>query len=204
MKILKFILSGFISMFLVFTVLGQTNQGNILIGGESNLNFSSFNSKWKSDDGNGKFGKTTSFDFSPRVGFFIIDNLAIGAKLPISFQSEKDDNNDKFSSTSLAIAPFVKYYFGAKNIKPYLNGSFGFGTISMKDEPESGPSDNYSSGLFLYEFGGGLGIFFNDKVSLDISLGYTSKTYKDKEDNINNFRTIYSGIGLGIGFSICL
>jgi outer membrane protein len=162
------------------------------------------NSKWKSDDGSGTHGNTISLGFSPKIGLFIIDNLAIGVKIPIGFQFQKAKNNDKNSSTSIGISPFLKYYFGTSNIKPYLNGSVGFSSMTMRDNPVTGPSDKSTVGVFSYELGGGFGIFLNDKVSVDIGVGYNYTSYKDKENNSNNYRDIYSGIGLGIGISVLL
>ncbi|NOU18733.1 MAG: outer membrane beta-barrel protein [Bacteroidales bacterium] len=204
MKNLKSFFGVFILMLFVFSVHGQTTRGTILIGGESNFDLSSMNSKWKSDDGSGSFSNTISLGISPKIGFFIIDNLAVGVKLPIGFQFQKDKNNDKYSSTSLGISPFLKYYFGTSNIKPYLNGSVGFSNLVMKDNPVTGPSDKNTVGMFSFELGGGFGIFLNDKVSVDIGVGYNYSSYKDKENNNNNYRRIYSGVGLGAGISISL
>lgn len=204
MKNLKSFLGVFILMLFVFSVHGQTTRGTILIGGESNFDLSLMNSKWKSDGGSGSNSNTLSFGVSPKIGLFIIDNLAIGVKLPIGFQFQEDENNDKFSSASLGISPFLKYYFGTSNIKPYLNGSVGFSNLVMKDDPATGPSDKNTVGMFSFELGGGFGIFLNDKVSVDIGLGYNYSSYKEKENNDNNYRSIYSGVGLGVGISILL
>jgi outer membrane protein len=204
MKNLKSFLGSFILLLFVFSVHGQTTRGTILIGGESNFDLSTMNSKWKSDDGSGTHGNIIRFGISPRIGFFIIDNLAVGVKLPIGFQFQEDKNNDKFSSTSLGISPFLKYYFGTSNIKPYLNGSIGFSNMTMKDDPDIGATNKTTVGVFSYELGGGFGVFLNDKVSLDIGIGYNYSSYKEKENNDNNYRDIYSGIGLGVGISILL
>jgi len=204
MKNLKSFLGGFILMLFVFSANGQTTRGTILIGGESSFDLNSMNSKWKSDDGSGSLSNSVSLGISPKIGFFIIDNLAVGVKLPINFYFQKDKNSDKYSSTSLGISPFLRYYFGTSNIKPYLNGSVGFSSMTMRDNPASGPSDKSTTGMFSFDLGGGIGIFLNDKVSVDIGVGYNYTSYKDKENNDNNYRDIYSGIGLGVGISILL
>ncbi|NVO10707.1 MAG: outer membrane beta-barrel protein [Bacteroidales bacterium] len=204
MKNLKFFLSVFILMLFVFSVYGQTTQGTFLLGGDSKLDFSAMNSKWKTDNGSGSSGSSMSFQLSPKIGFFIIDNLAIGVKLPIGISYQEDKNHNKFSSTSLGISPFIKYYFGTSNIKPYLNSSAGFSSLTAKDNPVNGSTIKSTTGMFSFDLGGGFGIFLNDKVSVDIGVGYNYTSYKDKENNDNNYRNIYSGLGLGVGISISL
>jgi len=204
MKNLKIISIGFVFFCFVISLKGQTEQGNVLLGGETKLAFTFLNSKWKTDDDSGDDGKTTNLEFSPQIGFFVVDGLALGVEIPIMYSSEKDEDDDKFSSTSLAFAPFLRYYIGTSNVKPYLHGEVGFGNLKVKYDPATGSSDDASAGMFLYEIGGGLGIFLNDKVSLDIGIGYASVSIKPKEDNDVNYRSISSGFGLGIGLVVVL
>lgn len=190
--------------YLTFAAYGQTDKGKLLIGGGSTLDFSSLNSTWKTDDDEGDAGKMTELEFSPQIGYFVIDNLAVGVELPITYSSETDEDDYKYSTTAIALAPFVRYYFGTTNIKPYLHGSAGYGTMKMKEDPPGGASDDEFVGMFIYSLGGGLGIFLNEKVSLDIGLGYVSASAKPEEDYDVNFRVIGSGFGIGIGFAIVL
>ena len=198
MKNLRIVSFGVVLFCFVISLKGQTEKGKVLIGGETKLNFTSLNSKWKSDVSSGDNGKSTNLEFGPQIGFFVIDGLVLGAELPIKYSSETDENDNKNSSTSLAFAPFVRYYFGTSNIKPYLQGEVGFGNLKMKYGP------TMSAKMFLYQIGAGLGIFLNEKVSLDIGLGYESVSIKPKENNNTNFRTIGHGFGLGIGIVVVL
>jgi outer membrane protein len=211
MKNFKSIPIGILLFCITYLVNGQTEKGKILLVCETKLNFTSLNSKWKSDDGNGEDGKTSNLEFSPQLGFFVIDNLALGIELPINYSSEKNENDNKFHSTSVAFAPFIRYYFGTNNIKPYLHSGIGFGYQKMGydlnasySDYNMNPSQDFKSTISLYEFGGGLAIFLNEKTSLDIEIGYASGSIKPKKDNNNNYRSITSGIGLGIGFAIII
>jgi hypothetical protein len=204
MRTLKIISIGFVLLCFMVSLHGQTEKGNVMLGGETKLTFTSLNSKWKTDDDNGDDGKMTNLEFSPQIGFFVADGLALGVDIPIMYSSEKNEDDDKFISTSLAFAPFIRYYFGTSNIKPYIHGEAGIGNMKMKYVPASGSSDDASAGVFLYELGGGLGIFLNDKVSLDIGVGYASLSLKPKEDNDVNYKSISSGLGLGIGIVVVL
>ena len=101
-----------------------------------------------------------------------------------------------------AFAPFLRCYIGSSNIKPYLHGEVGLGTEKSKTP---GVSNEFSTSadIFLYELGGGIGIFLNEKVSLDIGLAYASVSFKRRLNNLN-FKDIANGFGLGIGFVIVL
>jgi outer membrane protein len=193
-------------LFCSFTTLNaQTEKGTFLLGGETKLNFSSVSSKFESDDVNEDLGKITTLEFSPQIGFFVIDGLALGMELPIMYSLEKSENEDKYTSTSLAFTPFIRYYFGKGKIKPYLHGDVGFGNLKMKYEDNlSGTTSENAASLFLYEMGGGLAIFLNDKVSLDIGIAYASQSLTPKDDNVNNSKIITSGFEAGIGIVFML
>lgn len=206
MKVFKILSIGLVLFSMGFETNAQTEKGNFLLGGESKLNFTFLNSKEKWDDGSDDMGKTTNLQFSPIVGFFIANGIAVGAEVPISYYSYKNDSDDKYSTTSMALAPFIRYYFelSNSNLKPYLHGEIGLGSLKEKYNPSVGSSIDETSGMFLYQIGGGLGIFLNEKVSIDIGLAYSSVSIKSKENNPDNYRDISSGIGLGIGLVIVL
>jgi hypothetical protein len=78
-------------LFCSFTTLNaQTEKGTFLLGGETKLNFSSVSSKFESDDVNEDLGKITTLEFSPQIGFFVIDGLALGMELPIMYSLENE------------------------------------------------------------------------------------------------------------------
>jgi len=184
----------------------QTEKGNILLGAGTNLDFSSMNTKWKTDDDQEDYLRSTYLEFYPQIGFFAADGLAIGAEILIMYSSEKydDDYYDyEYSSTSFAFAPFLRYYFGKTNVKPYLDGGAGYGISNEKYDDDSS-SDEYSNGVFVYGVGGGIGIFLNEKVSIDMGIYYRSSSTKPKEDNEENYRDITSGVGLNVGIVVVL
>lgn len=180
----------------------QTETGKIIVSGESSLGFSSMSQKYKDDNGETDGNKTLSIEFAPQAGYFVMDGLAVGIALPISFDSEKNPNNDKNKVTSLAIAPFARYYFSTTNIKPYLQAAVGFGSAKYTDEPDGAEATDTKLSVFLYDLGAGVGIFLNDKVSIDVGASYSSYIMKPKEDNPSNVKMITSGFGLNLGFSI--
>jgi outer membrane protein len=204
MKSLKAVFSVYVFMFVALAASGQTGQGKILLGGASKFDFSSSELKWETDDDHGDISRATNLEFAPQIGYFIIDNLAIGFEFPVSYTNEKEESGNKYTSTTMAFAPFLRYYIGQGNVKPYIQGSIGGGNIKMKYDLAMGLDDEITGGMFLYQVSGGIGIFVNDYVSFDFGLGYSSASMKPKEDNNVNYRTITNGFGLGFGIVVLL
>jgi hypothetical protein len=188
MRTLKIVLSITVFFFFSALIYGQPEQGRILMGGETKLNFTSIKKK------SGSMGeiKITSFELSPQLGVFASKSLALGIDMQISVASE-----DGSKTTSLAFAPFIRLYAGAGNIKPFLQGEIGFGKLSEGDMNYTSKSD-----LFLYEIDGGLGIFLSRSVSFDLRLGYAYLSQKHKDYDMA--KDTSSGIGFGIGLFILL
>lgn len=202
MKNLKVISIGFVFMFFVLALHGQTEKGHVLIGGEAKLNFTFQKIDYT--------GKKTYGEFSPQIGIFVADGLALGVELPISYSSSKREATiSEFginsSSTLFAVTPFIRYYFGTSLIRPYLHGKAGLGSkeIEITFEPFQTniivPPVYQSYRVFLYEIGGGLGIFLNDKISLDFGVGFASQSIIPDEDTNFTNSNILSGLGVGIG-----
>ena len=182
MKNLKVISTGFVLMFFVLALQGQTEKGNVLLGGDTKLDITS----QKMDVTDNAIRRSTFIELSPQIGFFVEDGLALGVELPISYSSNRLGNS-KSSYTILAVSPFLRYYFGKSNIKPYLHGGAGIGMLKFKSDLLS--LFNGSETMFNYDIGGGLGIFLNDKVSLDIGVETGSFT---------------DGLVYGVGFVVLL
>ena len=55
-------------------------------------------------------------------------------------------------------------------------------------------------------FGGGIGMAapVSDRITFDVLVGYNSLTYKDKDDNDDNDRTVIGTFGIKLGFIIFL
>src|SRR5690606_1947571 len=84
-----------------FAASAQINQGAILVNAQSDLSFVSY-----SPDGNDSFSE---FDLNLKGGYFVIENLAVGANLGYFKDSEADD-----AITSFGL--FGRYYVNGKII----------------------------------------------------------------------------------------
>ncbi len=200
MRISRFIFLLSIALFVSFNVNAQTEAGKVLIGGDTRFITSSTNVNWGTDEDNEDTGRKTNFGISPLIGCFVANNFAIGVEVPISILIEKDGHGREYSSTSMSFAPFAKYYFGSSNVKPYLNSKIGVGSLRVVE------NSNYSSyyddraTIFLYRISGGVAIFLNESVSIDIGAGYQSTKLKVLDDYNKEYRNISSGFDFSIGF----
>lgn len=129
---------------------------------------------------------SSQFEFSPSVGYFLIDDLAIGARL--SVQSEKLGNN---LVNDFGFGPYARYFFGSKKVMPFFEGNFELsnrkyqtGAVSTKEQ------------AFSVFGGGGVSIFLNESVALEGILGYKNTRMKNQDG--------YGGLNLRVGFQIYL
>ena len=157
------------------TASAQTQKGNWLVGGSGTF----------ASTEQGEF-KVTSFGISPTAGYFIADNLAIGASL--NFTSYKEDDDDD-AVTSFSFGPLVRYYFVnlGPSAKLFGQADLAFGSTKYVE----------SEGFTEWGISAGPAIFLNPHTALEITLGYGSQKYKDADDAANTF-------GVNVGFQIHL
>lgn len=172
---------GIVTIFailLTVTAFAQfTNQGTFLIGGSSNLGLNFLSRKSKLGSGDFQDGpKTTSFNISPQLGYFIIDNLAIGGTLDFSSSKEEDDTFT-YTESSVFVGPFVRYYFD----KLYAEGNFGVGSAKS----DFGGSENKSS-LSGWNIAAGYALLLSDAVALEPQIGYASVSAKNNDSDITS------------------
>lgn len=203
MKI-KFII---LSLFVTFCSYSQLDKKTWLVGGTG-----SFNS-YKRDESfilpnTGEYVKIRwdikDFEFSPKVGLFIIDKLAVG--LSSSFTREKSEsttitgNASGASSNSyrFSVGPFVRYYFlnKDKNFNFLVETNYQFGKVMVTDLPKDKGSIN------RFTFLAGPELFFNSAVGMEVLLGY--KVYNETIDNPYASSIKENGFQLAIGFQIHL
>jgi outer membrane protein len=206
MKIAKrFFLGALLSLF-VLSMNAQTGAGKILLGGSSSFDFGAYTEKYKSDDGDGTDGKGISVNLAPQAGFFVMDGLAVGLSLNLGLDSYKPDGaEDRYSMTTIVAAPFVRYYYGDAPLKPFAEATVGLGAVKMK-QPDFMGEGTITSTTNVFGFGVKVGAayFVNDNVSIDLGIGYTSQSYKDKEDNDANYKDVTGTIGLQVGIIVVL
>lgn len=143
--------------------------------------------------------KTTCFNLLPRGGYFIIDNLAVGADILASFYIQKSQDSDyKYSETLLGIGPFARYYYPLESINPFVEANVGLGT--WKEKWSNGSEGEDSESLLIYGFGVGASKPIGENVLIDALIGYAVQSWKDEDD----YKYIYGTIGLRVGITILL
>ena len=177
----------------------QTEKGKYFVGASTTLNAGVIEHSRVQDNVTSLSERITRFSLTPYAGYFIKDNLALGAELSVSLSNTKDyDYNEELRKSSIVFSPFVRYYFGAKKVRPFVRGSGGIGSYKNKYIASSSEYNVEStSTIFYYSLSAGAGFFLNDAVSIDLELGYSRLSSKDEDD----FKGIQNAFGLNAGFS---
>lgn len=183
---------------ILFTSAGafaQFNKGRMLVGGSAE--FSTNTAKNRNGGTTTTQGTRTSLSISPDFGYFVIDNLAVGAELGLGLSkwNAKTSNGVDASTTSISFNPFARYYLP---IGIFFQGKFGLGTAKTTYDENI---DDFKYNTASLALSAGYVIFLTDNVALEPELGY--QTSRIKEDD-SNTKDINSGIFMRIGFQIYL
>ncbi|MBN1183396.1 MAG: outer membrane beta-barrel protein [Bacteroidales bacterium] len=186
----------------------QTEKGKFIIGAGSNLEFTSISTKWDTDSGSGDDGKSRNLALNAQIGYFVLGNCAVGLEIPYIFIKEidADEGHDySYISSSISFIPFLRIYIGNSKIKPYLHGGVGAGRGMTKYFDSGGDETKVPTKILASEIGGGLGLFLNEQISIDLGIGYASANAKWVDKNTNmNWKSTISGIGATIGIIVYL
>ena len=146
--------------------------------------------------------KFTAYNFLPRGGYFIIDNLVAGLEVVLTGYTEKDvDDEDTYKESTMGIGPFVRYYYPLEKVYPFAEAEalFGVCKASVNDEEE------YNDNMTMLAIYLGAALPLGEKVTIDASAGYMHASYKyDAQGEYEGGTDIISGFGIKIGFSIFL
>ena len=213
---------------LLFGVLQAQNKGKVLFGGASNVNLTGTNSRTqkenlnlmnisysrissKSDDidpNNSEPLKVTSLNLSPKIGFFVADYAVLGIDVNTAFTTQKYSDNHFTSTKLISAGPFARFYFPSEKIYPFieLGGSYGFiFNEYTTNDPYTGKLEGSSQfSITILAANAGIAIPLGKKTFFDLSAGYSSTTFKNREKNYNNFRTVVSSLGLKLGVVLFL
>lgn len=210
-----------IILFLTTNLLqAQTNKGNMLIGVSTTLSLTNnasniitlgySSSKVKSDnpdfEDDDAINKTKTINFSPRVGVFIVDNLAIGVDLSLAYQKQEIKQYDEYvQETNLyGAGPFIRYYIPTNRIKPFIEINSLIAQVNTKSEMSSWGNDESTFSAYGIGAGIGMAIPIGTKATFDLLAGYNNHTVKENEDNEDNYRTVTNSLSLKFGFNVFL
>lgn len=141
-----------------------------------------------------------TINVTPKVGYFVMDNLAVGLDLIII--SNKETQSDEFgeietTTTGFGIGPFARYYFD--------NGLFGealVGIGSTKTKTDGGLFGNneLKSSTFGFRIGAGYSFFLGEHVAIEPTVNYSWEDI-NPDGASSDYKESISSIFLGIGIS---
>lgn len=169
---MKRILFSFLTL-LSIQALAQTEKGTTLVGGSLNLQTTSNNS---------------TFSINPNLGFFPANNFAIGANVVLNFSKL-----DSLKTNTIGLGPYVRYYFGKTQTKPFVTTEVNFLHRSIKNTAVASKLDEKSNGVgFL--LGLGFAAFVNDMVAVEGLTGYNYSKFNASPGS--------SGFAMRFGFQL--
>ena len=168
----------FVFVFLITTtcVYSQTSSGNMMVGG--GIDFSSVSRQ------SGNANDVNSFSFSPSFGYFVSDNLAVGASLSLG-STRTGTGANKEVTTAFSFGPFVRYYLFTSNEQFAFFGQAGLNFGTQKTDPAFG---GVSKGNFLsFAVSPGAAFFFNEHWALELAItGFAISSTDPNTSNDND------------------
>jgi outer membrane protein W len=150
-------------------VSAQTDKGTIMAGGQ--LAFTTNKN-------------ASSFRLNPNFGYFVGDNLAVGGNVRFDFSKA-----GTVSANEFGIGPFMRYYFGKAETKPFLVVSADYLTNTVKTDVTK-----ISNSGFGFLTGLGFAAFLNRNVGVEGIAGYNYAKYTNADGN--------GGFSLSLGFQL--
>lgn len=181
----------FLFFFLVSSQLSAqfTDRGNFLVG--TTVGVSSANSKVIQDMGSGRSEgrgpSSTQLSFAPKLGYFIIDNLAVGIGMDYTFSQIDQPNEDETTDSDLLFGPFARYFipFSDNGMALFLETTFGFGSSSDNQEINGVPQ-SIETNIFALGVGPGLTIISDNGfgISATLKYNYARSDFNTNFDNV--------------------
>lgn len=200
---MKNIFAFFLFAFLFATGFSQTEKGTILVSGATGLQLQASTVRYIDDGVTDVKEKVRSFTLIPSVGYFVVDNLALGLQGSIGSIAVIQEDGDKFRTVTAMVLPTVSYYIPTGgSVSPYGQVGIGFGAESDSFIPDDGDKDTFTFNGLVWNAGAGAAIFLNDFSSLNIGLQYNKVSLTNPDDTT---RMVKQGtLGGNIGFSLFL
>jgi hypothetical protein len=163
----------FILLF-AFNGMSQTEKGSKLLGGSASI----------------QFNDPFSISLNPSAGIFVLNKLAVGSSLSLSFSSS---TNSRYSSAG--IGPFARYYFGKSKVQYFILADVGiFRNWYNFEYP--GFEDKRTTTYWNPRVGVGAVYFITPQIGLESTLNY--QIYRNSDRFNNNI------LSLNFGFQIYL
>jgi len=111
--------------------------------------------------------KTAGFEVAPQVGYFLTENIAIGARLGFTSNEQKTAGTTTFDQSSLSAGAFGRYYFTPAD-KFSLFAQLGVDYFTTENNLPGGTKFNgLDAGL-----GAGLNYFVSSNFSIEAGVAF--------------------------------
>lgn len=196
----------------------QVSKGTLMFGGSLGANVTMESTQKVTGAADVKTPGYTQWNFSPRIGYFVSDGLAVGLSLNVSSnhvytqQSTDGTKYENVMSSSLGVALFARKYKAiTSNVFFHGQAAFGYSSGSYTERNTDGTSSfkdgnkftNTSIGINLSP---GLTYFVSPKWGIDFSLnniiGYNMTATKTEVANsTNTLETTGGNFSIGAGLT---
>ena len=131
-------------------------EGDIFV--EGMIGFNSTNDKNTEE-------KTSGFEISPKLGYFISEDLAIGGELSFGSAKEEVAGTDTADQSTFGVGAFARYYFLDLGERFKTFTEFGVGYANQNDKLNDFKVNTIGAGLDL-----GINYFVTEKIALSFGL----------------------------------
>lgn len=183
---------------LQFSTAQITDKGNFMIGASIGFSYASSNveateiTNGETTTTRGTDTKASQLTVAPKIGYFLVPNLALGIGMEYTFNrtSEPVNPSDPGSElesdfdSDLLFGPFARYYLVIGEDKAFFfESTFGFG--SSIDQSNVSGRDRISSNVFAIGVGPGFTIFSKDALGIEALVKYNfARSSFDRESDI--------------------
>lgn len=183
------------------------DQGNFVMGSKIGIsaNDSRVSVRTNTVDQKGEGPSAFQLNFAPNVGYFLIDNLAVGMGLDYTFNRLENPNQDKTDDSDLLFGPFARYYLPVgDDMAFFLETDFGFGNSS--DQQYIGEDrQSINTHVFAFGLGPGFTIFSTQDIGIEALLkyNYARSQFETENGGVNTTtttRTNQFDVSVGVQF----
>lgn len=183
----------------------QTQQGTFVVSGGTNVNLLLSNIDRGMEDALDNDVKSQDYSFNVRLGYFVIDNLAVNITTSYQYSYYKKQiyqgpMYEEDIQSTISLVPSLTYFFPVEgNLKPAV--SLGAGYIALKERNNQLPTPEnvaYHYGGLSLNAGAGVSLFLKRNISFDLGLQYSRNKLNDKAgENRSQLQNIF-GVMAGV------
>ncbi len=163
----------------------QTDKGTWMLGGTGAIT-----------NNENPQSSTFTFNLSPRIGYFVVPNWAIGVQTGFSISNSefKLPAVGEFKQNVRNLGVFTRYYFLPNRFKIFPHLDYQRTWTTLKSQVLFGNSNEQNTQMWQSNIGLGATYFLNSSIGIE-ALAYYQLLGQDAMQNRN-------GLGIQIGFQI--